>query len=151
MFLCEVKPRTQLLIGLEFFQNKLFTESSRTYRRSILVFSSDEKKKPKTNSLFNHLNSSTASWLSWKLCDFGSRGTRFEFHRGQLFISVSLFFSQSEDSKKFQSLSHQQRWPPHMRASEVNKNLPAVPSYEGTMYTIISEREALRANKGWGE
>ena len=43
-FLCEVEPRTQLLIGLEFFQNKLFTESSRTYRRSILVFSSDDKR-----------------------------------------------------------------------------------------------------------
>ena len=37
------------------------------------------------------LNSSRALWLGWKLCDFGSRGTRFEFHRGQLFISVSLF------------------------------------------------------------
>ena len=35
------------------------------------------------------------------------------------------FFSQSEDSKKFQSLSHERRWPPHMRASEVYKNLPA--------------------------
>ena len=63
---------------------------------------------------------------SWKLCDFGSSGTRFEFHRGHwLFISVSLFFSQSEDSKKFQSLSHEQQWPPHMRAKEVYKNLPA--------------------------
>ena len=31
------------------------------------------------------------------------------------------FFSQSEDSKKFQSLSHERRWPPHMRASEVYK------------------------------
>ena len=50
------------------------------------------KKKPKTSSLFNHLNSSRALWLRWKLCDFGSRGTRVEFHRGQLFISVSLFF-----------------------------------------------------------
>ena len=80
--------------------------------------------KPKTNSLFNQLNTSGASWLSWKLCDFGSSGTRFEFHRGQLFISVSLF-SQGEDSKKFQSLSHERRWPPHMRASEVYKNLPA--------------------------
>ena len=56
--------------------------------------------KPKTNSLFNQLNTSGASWLSWKLCDFGSSGTLFEFHRGQLFISVSLF-SQSEDSKNF--------------------------------------------------
>ena len=100
-FLCEVEPRTQLLIGLEFFQNKLFTESSRTYRRSILVFSSDDKKKPKTNSLFNHLNSSTALWLSWKLCDFGSRCSRFEFHRGQLFISVSLFFLKVRTAKKF--------------------------------------------------
>ena len=27
----------------------------------------------------------------WKLCEFGSTGTRFEFHRGQLFISLSLF------------------------------------------------------------
>ena len=79
----------------------------------------------KTNSLFNQLNTSGASWLSCKLCDFGSSGTRFEFHCGQLFISVSLFFSQSEDSKKFQSLSHERRWPPHMRASEVYKNLPA--------------------------
>ena len=79
----------------------------------------------KTNSLFNHLNSSRALRLSWKLCDLGSRGTRFEFHRGQLFISVSLSFSQSEDSKTFQSLSLERRWPPHMRASEVYKNLPA--------------------------
>ena len=44
------------------------------------------------NSPFNQLNSSRASWLSWKLCDFGPSGTRFEFHRGPLFISVSLFF-----------------------------------------------------------
>ena len=35
------------------------------------------------------------------------------------------FFSQSEDSKTFQSLSHQRRWSPHMRASEVYKILPA--------------------------
>ena len=39
------------------------------------------------------------------------------------FISVS-FFSQSEDSEKFQILSHVRRWPPHIR-SEVCKNLPA--------------------------
>ena len=93
-FLCEVEPRTQLLIGLEFFQNKLFTESSRTYRQY-------KEKKPKINSLFNHLNSSRALWLSWKLSDFGSRGTRFEFHRGQLFISVSLFFLKVRTAKNF--------------------------------------------------
>ena len=29
------------------------------------------------------------------------------------------FFLQSEDSEKFQSLSHVGQWPPHMRASEV--------------------------------
>ena len=53
----------------------------------------DEKTNvPKTNSLLNQLNSSRASWLSWKLCDFGSSGTQFEIHRSQLFISVSLFF-----------------------------------------------------------
>ena len=34
-------------------------------------------------------------------------------------------FSQSEDSKKIHSLSHERRWPPHVRASEVYKNLPA--------------------------
>ena len=81
-------------------------------------------KKPKTNSLFNQLISSRASWLIWKLCAFGSSGTWFEFHRGQHFIFVSLF-SESEDSEKFQSLSHVRRWPPHMRASEVYKNLTA--------------------------
>ena len=58
-------------------------------------------KKPKTNSLFNQLNTSRASWLSWKLCDFGSSGTRFEFHRGQLFISVSLFFLTVRTAKTF--------------------------------------------------
>ena len=57
-------------------------------------------------SLFNQLNSSIAraSWLSWKRCDFGSSGTRFKFHHGQLFISVSLFFSkwgQRKISKSF--------------------------------------------------
>ena len=82
-------------------------------------------KKPKTNSFFSQLNSSRASWLSWKLCDLGSSGTWFEFHRAQLFISVSLFSSQSEDSEKFRSLSHVRRWPPHMRACEVYENLPA--------------------------
>ena len=49
--------------------------------------------------IFNHLNSSRALWLSWKLCDFGSRGTRFEFHHGQLFISVSLFFHKVRTAK----------------------------------------------------
>ena len=29
------------------------------------------------------------------------------------------FSSQSQDSKKFQSLSHERRWPLHMRASEI--------------------------------
>ena len=48
-----------------------------------------------------------------------------KFHRGQLFISVSLFFPQSEDSEKFQSLSHVRQWPPHMRTSEVNKKPPS--------------------------
>ena len=57
--------------------------------------------KDKINSLFNPLNSSRALWLSWKLCDFGSRGTRFEFHRGQLFISVSLFFLKVRTAKTF--------------------------------------------------
>ena len=52
-------------------------------------------------------------------------------------FSVSLFFSQSEDSKKFQSLSHQRRWPPHMRASEDYKNLPAAPSYDGTIELLV--------------
>ena len=79
---------------------------------------------PKKNNLFKQLNLSRASWLSRKLCDFGSRGTRFEFHRGQLFVSASLF-SQSEDNENFQSLSHVGRWPAHMLASEVYKNLPA--------------------------
>ena len=37
------------------------------------------------------------------------------------------FFSQSEDSKTFQSLSHQRRWPPHMRASEVYKTSQQYP------------------------
>ena len=55
----------------------------------------------KTNSLFNQLNTSGASWLSWKLCDFGSSGTRFEFHYGQLFISVSLFFLKVRAAKNF--------------------------------------------------
>ena len=100
-FLCEVEPRTQLLIGLEFFQNKFFTESSRTYRRSMLVFRFWWWWEKKTNCLFNHLNSSGALWLSWKLCDFGSRGTRFEFHRGQLFTSVSLFFLKVRTAKNF--------------------------------------------------
>ena len=36
-FLSEVEPRTQLLIGLEFFHNKLFTESSRTKVQNIFV------------------------------------------------------------------------------------------------------------------
>ena len=113
----------------------LFSNSSKNYemffnlllarKNTLFTGPYEKKKKPKTNSLFNQLNTSRALWLSWKLCDFGSRGTRFEFHRSQLFISVSLFFSQSEDSKKFQSLSHERRWPPHMRASEVYKNLPA--------------------------
>ena len=58
-------------------------------------------KKPKTNSLFNRLNSSRASRLSWKLCDFGSSSTRLEFHRGQLFISVSLFFLKVRTAKNF--------------------------------------------------
>ena len=58
-----------------------------------------KKKKKKTNSLFNHLNSSRAWWLSWKLCDFGSRGTQFDFHRGQLFISVSIFFLKVRTAK----------------------------------------------------
>ena len=44
-----------------------------------LELSFSKKKKPKANSLFNHLNSSRALWLSWKLGDFGSRGTRFEW------------------------------------------------------------------------
>ena len=73
--------------------------------------------KPKTNSLFNQLNTSGASWLSWKLCDFGSSGTRFEFHRGQLFISVSLFFSkwgQQKNSKSFtwtaMASAHARQW-----------------------------------------
>ena len=60
-----------------------------------------KKKKPKTNSLFNQLNTSRALWLSWKLYDFGSRGTRFEFHSSQLFISVSLFFLKVRTAKHF--------------------------------------------------
>ena len=62
-----------------------------------------KKKKPKTNSLFNQLNTSRASSLSWKLCDFGSRGTssRFAFHHGQLFISVSFFFLKVRTAKNF--------------------------------------------------
>ena len=58
-------------------------------------------KKPKANSLFNQLNSSRASWLSWKLCVFGSSGTRFEVHHGQLFISVSRFFLKVRTAKNF--------------------------------------------------
>ena len=51
------------------------------------------------------------------------------------------FFSQSEDSKKFQSLSHKRRWPLHMRASEVYKYLPAVPSFEGTIELLVPSYE----------
>ena len=75
-------------------------------------------KKLKTNCLFNQLNSSRAPWLSWKICDFGSCGTRFEFQRGQLFISVSLFFfsnwGQRKISKSFTSSAmtsaHARQW-----------------------------------------
>ena len=41
-----------------------------------------------------------------------------------LYFCVTFFFS-SEESEKFQSHSHVQRWSPHMRTSEVYKNLPA--------------------------
>ena len=83
-------------------------------------------KKPKTNGLFNQLSSSRASWLSWKLCDFESICTRSEFHRSQLRLYFCvIFFSQSEDSEKFQILSHVRRWPRHIRTSEIYKNLPA--------------------------
>ena len=40
-------------------------------------------------------------------------------------LFLCYLFFQSEDSEKFQSLSHVRRWPPHMRASEVFNNLPA--------------------------
>ena len=56
--------------------------------------------KPQTNSLFNQLNTSGASWLSWKLCDFGSSGTRFKFHRGQLYFCVT-FFLKVRTAKNF--------------------------------------------------
>ena len=90
----------------------LFSNSSKTYemffnlllaRKNTLFTGPYKKKTPKTNSLFNNLNTSRALWLSWKLCDFGSRGTRFEFHvhRSQLFISVSLFFLKVGTSKNF--------------------------------------------------
>ena len=78
----------------------------------------------KTNSLFNHLNSSRASWISWKLCEFGSSGARFEFTAVSSLFLCHFFSLHSEDSKKFQSLSHVPRWPPHMRASEVYSYLP---------------------------
>ena len=83
-----------------------------------------KKKKPKTNSLFNQLNTSRASWLSWKLRDFDSRvpGSN-STTVNSLFLCH--FFSQSEDSKKIQCLSHERRWPTHMRVSEVYKKLTA--------------------------
>ena len=58
--------------------------------------------------------------VSWELCDFGSSGSQFEFHCGQLFISLSLSFSKWG---QLLSLSHVRRWPPHMRASEACSNL----------------------------
>ena len=56
-------------------------------------------KKPKTTSLFNHLNSSRASWLSWKLCDFGSSGTRLP-PWSTLYFCVT-FFSKVRTAKNF--------------------------------------------------
>ena len=108
-FLCEVEPRTQLLIGIEFFQNETFYRVFENIQTILSWFSAlmklfmgpYKKKKPKTNRLFNHLNSSRALWLSWKLCDFGSSGTRFEIYRGQLFISVSPFFLKMRTAKNF--------------------------------------------------
>ena len=41
-----------------------------------------------------------------------------------LYFSVTFFFSKW-GQQKISSLSHERRWPPHKRASEVYKNLPA--------------------------
>ena len=70
-------------------------------RKNTLFTGPYQKKKPKTSRLFNQVNTSRALWLSWKLCDFGSRRTQFEFHRSQLFISVSLFFLKVRTAKNF--------------------------------------------------
>ena len=58
----------------------------------ILRFSANRK---------NSLNIVPANNSNNKVCDFGSSGTRFELHRGQLFISVSLFFLKVRTAKIF--------------------------------------------------
>ena len=73
-------------------------------------FSYNGLRERKINSLFNHLNSSRALWLSWKLCDFGSKDTWFKFHRSQLFISVSLFFLKVRTAKNFKVFTHAQNY-----------------------------------------
>ena len=77
-------------------------------------------KKPKTNSLFNQLTRQEPHGLvgSSVISDPAVPGSN-STAVNSLFLGH--FFSQSEDSKKFQSLSHERQWPPHMPASEVYK------------------------------
>ena len=60
-----------------------------------------KKKKPKTNSLFNQLNTSRALWLSWKLCDFGSSGTRSNSTAVNSLFLCHFFFLKVRTAKNF--------------------------------------------------
>ena len=84
--------RTNSLVNI-LHNNKLALSNIDMAKNAHRQHRTKKLKISKTNSLFNQLNSSRASWLSWKPCDFESSGTRFKFHHGQLCISLSLCFS----------------------------------------------------------
>ena len=89
----------------------LFSNSSKNYemffnlllarKKHFVHVSIYKKKETKDKQPFQSPELVKSLVVSWKLCDFGSRGTRFEFHRGQLFISLSLFFLKVRTAKNF--------------------------------------------------